>query len=151
MKKLIGIFALSVVLVTASVSDATAQMYYSGKNVKFTFPRGIDSSKTYMFPTWKYQAPQGWDDTTVVTINDLETYVLADSLRGTTIVKLDVNSYVRPGAKLWLTLGTSAADTARTVYVQQGSIRVDTVSVTNTKIKRGPYVYNGNQFELFPK
>jgi hypothetical protein len=157
MKKFIGAIMLTLMtvsLATLPTVKAEAQtMYYSGKNVSLKFPRGIDSSKVYMFPTWKYLYTRGqlWNDTLAIAVHDLETYFKCDSLKDNTLINVTNDAYVYPGAKLWLELGTSAADTARTVYLKYGTQTNDTISVTNTKIKRGPYIWNGTRYEYFPK
>ena len=143
MKKIFGAFAL-IAITLCTVTETKAQMYYNGKNVQFKFPRGIDSSKTYLFPTWKY-VDQTWKDTFAITTYDFETYAHMDTIKGTTKVILTPSAYLLPGAKFYLDLKASN-DSARTVYVKQGAYNLDTVTVSNT-VKRW-YVFDGNKYQV---
>lgn len=146
MKKLLGAFFALTIMATMLPSETTAQaLYYNGKNVALKFPRGIDSSKVYTFPSFKYREPLSWDDTVAVSVTDLETYVTADSLAGNTLVNISRNAYVYAGAKLYLKLSSTATDTLRTVYVKDGSTVVDTITVGRLSYRN--YFYNGYTFQ----
>lgn len=144
MKKLIALFGLTFALLCAA-TNADAQVYYNGKNAKFTFPRGIDSNKVYTFPTYKYREQLSWDDTLAVSVTDLETYFSADSIANTSLVNISRNAYVYPGAKLYLKLSSTATDSIRTITVKDGSTIVDTLYVG--RLTYANYFYNGYTFQ----
>jgi len=145
MKKIIAIafVALAALFIAGPVTGQS--LYSGGKNVNLKFPRGIDSSKNYTFPTFEEKQTVGWDDTLAVSVTDLETYVNSDSVAGNTLVNISLNSYVLPGAKLYLKLASTATDTIRLITVKQGSTVID--SFYCGRVAYAEYVLNQNTFQ----
>lgn len=113
--------------------------------VRFKYPKGNTTERSYMFPTFETQAKTYDNDTTVVNVQLLETWVTMGSIAGASLIIINPSDYVLPGAKVWLQLGNDGSN--RTVYIKQGSYALDTVSVGNTNVKR-QYVFNGTKFEV---
>lgn len=142
MKKII---ALTIGFLAIALTATSQNLYYGGKNVKLIFPRGTDSTHSYTFPTFEEKQTVGWDDTLAVSVTDLETYINSDSLAGNTLVNISLNSYVLPGAKLYLKLASTATDTIRTITVKQGSTVIDTFYCG--RVAYAEYVLNQNTFQ----
>jgi len=143
MKKIFAALLTLTIAMAALPNQATAQLYYNGKNVSFKFPRGVDSSRNYTFPTFKYR-DLAYDDTLAISVTDLETYVNCDTMTDNAYAIITKSDYVYPGAKLLLKLASSRTDSLRTVYVKQGTTVIDTILVGRTAYRN--YFYNGVTF-----
>ena len=123
-----------------SLQTAKADGYYNGKNVKQAFPRGVDSSRVTTDASYKYR-DLAYDDTLLISVTDLQTYVKCDTMSGDAYAIVTVNAYVYPGAELWLRFGNN--DTLRTVYLKQGATVIDTILVGDKNTTRS-YLYTNN-------
>lgn len=140
MKKVLFIISFLVAFVTTSIAQV---QIVSGKTAQFTPPKGITQNKTYLFPTFDLQTKL-YADTMTATVNQLETWVKIDTLKGNGLLILAPQSHVLPGAKLWVQCGKDG--TARTLTIKQGSYILDTLGVGNNNVKRF-FVYNGTKYE----
>jgi hypothetical protein len=80
-------------------------------------------------------------------VNEYETYIKMDTLANNDSVTLTVNSNLTAGAKLFIQAGAASSST---LYIKQGGVPIDTITVTNHKIKKF-YVYDGTLFQAYPK
>lgn len=142
MKKFLFLAAITLAL---SVSYAQSPFIVSGKKAQFTAPRGITANANYLFPTFKTTNTVYADDTTSVTITDLETYLTIDSISQTSWLLITNASYILPGAKIFLHAewdGTAP----RTLYIKRGSAVIDTLVVADYTTDR-TYVWNGSTWK----
>lgn len=143
MKKFISsLLVFSMVLIIADTASAQ-NMFYNGKNVTLKFPRGIEASRNYTFPTFKSRSIAYDNDTVNISVTDLETYATCTGITGTTYALITVDQYVLAGAKLFVRFGNN--DTVQTVFIKQGATVVDTVIVNSRNVCR-EYLYNGTAF-----
>lgn len=133
-----------VAFVTVNTSDAQVFMV-SGKKAEFTAPKGITANNQYLFPTFKAENTVYADDTTSLTVKNLETYVTIDSISQTSWLLLTNASYLLPGAKIYLHAESDGTG-AYLLYIKKGSAVVDTVLVGDAKTDRS-YVWNGSTWK----
>lgn len=111
-----------------------------GKKVEFTFPVGVTSNKTYLFPTFDLQS-KSYASTVAVSVTQVYTYIDLATMSGNTTLTLTFSDYILPGAIIYIHTNKSGSN--RTLTIQDAQELIDE-SVTISGETTLAYIYTGD-------